>query len=72
MGHAYAGKKLKPRCPKCRSADYEINETFEETVVSSVVNGVMPNEGRYLGLHANAPSVAIIGVRVAQAPSMIS
>lgn len=39
---AYAGERVKLRCPVCRSASFELTETMEENVIYEVVDGVMP------------------------------
>lgn len=39
---AYAGQRVKLRCPVCRSASFELIETVEENVTYEVVDGVMP------------------------------
>ena len=39
---AYAGERVKLKCPACRSASFELTETMEENVIYEVVDGVMP------------------------------
>lgn len=39
---SFGGVRVTTKCPKCGSKDFETHETFEETIVSTVVNCIFP------------------------------
>ena len=40
----FAGEKLRTRCPKCRSRDFQTTEVFEELVHVRISGGIHPGE----------------------------
>jgi len=42
MHSMFADKKINLRCPKCKSASFQLSECVEEFVYYDVVDGLMP------------------------------